>query len=114
MPAWLVPALKAMLPHVGSIVAAAAPVFTQKRAGEASAGQAAIVQQQITELQQAASQNAAHVRELAEQLGQTVTALERAAELADARMRRAIVLSLVAIGLSGVALLLALAVLLQG
>ncbi|MBD3618709.1 MAG: hypothetical protein HUJ28_04490 [Chromatiales bacterium] len=114
MPAWLVPALKAVLPHVGSIVAAAAPVFTQKRAGEASAGQAAVVQQQIAELQQAASQNAVHVRELAEQLGQTVTALERAAEQAEARMRRAVGLSLVAVGLAGVALLLALVVLLRG
>ncbi len=30
MPAWLIPALKAVLPHVGSIVSAAAPVFTKK------------------------------------------------------------------------------------
>ena len=102
MAAWIVPALKAVLPHVGSIVAAAAPVFTQKKSEEAAAGQSAHVQQQITELQQAAAQNAAHVRELAEQLRETVTALERAAEHADARMQRASLLSTIAIVLAAV------------
>ena len=32
MPAWLLPALKAVLPHIGTIISAAAPVFTRKNA----------------------------------------------------------------------------------
>lgn len=102
MAAWIVPALKAVLPHVGSIVAAAAPVFTQKKTDEAAVNQSALVQQQITELQQAAAQNAAHVRELAEQLSETVTALERAAEHAESRLQRATLLSAIAIAMSAV------------
>ena len=31
MPSWLIPALKAVLPHVGTIVDAARPVFTRKK-----------------------------------------------------------------------------------
>ena len=31
MPSWLIPALKAILPHVGTIVDAAKPVFTRKK-----------------------------------------------------------------------------------
>jgi len=30
MPAWLIPALKAALPHIAAIISAAAPVFTRK------------------------------------------------------------------------------------
>lgn len=102
MAAWIVPALKAVLPHVGSIVAAAAPVFTQKKTDEAAANQSAIVQQQISELQHAAAQNAAHVRELAEQLRETVTALEKAAEQGEARLQRATLLSAIALAMSAV------------
>src|SRR3989449_8512003 len=67
MPAWLIPALKAVLPHIGTIISAAAPVFTRKNA-DAVANQTLLLQQQITELQSAASQNAAHIKELAAQL----------------------------------------------
>lgn len=88
MAAWLIPALKLVLPHVGSIFEAAAPVFTKKKPAEA-AGQAALLQQQVTELQAAASQNAGHIKDLAAQLQRTVTALEEAAEVADAKLRRA-------------------------
>ena len=71
MPAWLIPALKAVLPHIGTIISAAAPVFTRKNA-DAVANQTLLLQQQITELQSAASQSAAHIKELAEQLQSTV------------------------------------------
>ena len=98
--AWLIPALKAVLPHVGTIVSAAAPVFTKKGAD---------VQQQITELQSAASQNAANIKELAEQLRTTVAALEQAASIAEARLRRALLLCKIAIAVSVVALAAALA-----
>jgi len=102
MPSWLLPALKAVLPHVGSIVDAAKPVFTRKKP-ESSTD----VQQQIAELQAAASQNAEHVKELAQQLQSTVTALEKSAELADIRLKRATAFSAVAVSLSVAALLVA-------
>jgi hypothetical protein len=106
MAAWFIPALKAVLPHVGTIVSAAAPVFT-KKAGEATANQTLLLQQQITELQAAASQNAVHVRELAEQLQSTVAALEQGATIAEARLRRALIFCAAAVGVSAVALVAA-------
>jgi len=95
MATWLIPALKAVLPHIGTIISAAAPVFTKKQA-DAAANQALLLQQQITELQAAASQNASHIKELAAQLQSTVAALEQAASAAEARLRRATALSVVA------------------
>lgn len=63
---WWLPALKAVLPHVGTILDAAKPVFTKKPpAAAAPAGQDPLTQEQIAELQAAVSQNAANVRELA-------------------------------------------------
>ncbi|MEO6976520.1 MAG: hypothetical protein ABI144_11710 [Gallionella sp.] len=84
MPAWLMPVLKSVLPYVGTIVTAAAPVFTKKSA-DAAANQTILLQQQITELQTAASVNDAHIKELAIQLQNTVEALEKGAALADRR-----------------------------
>ena len=103
MPAWLIPALKAVLPHIGAIISAAAPVFTRKNA-DAVANQALLLQQQITELQAAASQNAAHIKELAEQLQSTVAALEQAASIAEAKLRRALLFCVAAAALSAVSL----------
>jgi hypothetical protein len=107
MAAWLVPALKAVLPHIATIISAAAPVFTNRKA-EAVANQTQLLQQQITELQSAASQNAAHIRELAAQLESTVTALEQAAAVAEARLRRAFQFGIAAAALSAISLLVAL------
>ena len=98
MPAWLIPALKAVLPHIGTIISAAAPVFTRKNADAVA----------ITELQSAASQYAAHVKELAEQLQSTVAALEEAASIAEAKLRRALLLSVVSAVLSAIAAAIAL------
>ena len=92
MPAWIWPAVKLILPHVGNIVAAAKPVFTKKFGTPAEEG--GVVQQQIAELQSAASENASHIKELAEQLRLTVAALEQAATEAEKRMRRAYTLAL--------------------
>lgn len=103
MPAWLIPALKAVLPHVGTIVSVAVPAFTKKRADSAEAG-SALQQQQIAELQAAAAQNATHIRELAEQLQVTVSALEQAAAMAETRHRRITLLCVTAITLSVVTL----------
>ncbi|MDB5905216.1 MAG: hypothetical protein JWM26_4094 [Betaproteobacteria bacterium] len=87
MPTWLWPAVKLILPHVGNIVAAAKPAFTRK-AGD-PAQEPGVVQQQIAELQAAASQDAAHIKELAEQLRLTVAALEQGAVDTEKRIRRA-------------------------
>ena len=103
MAAWLIPALKAVLPHVGDILAAAKPVFTKRRP-EAPVPES----QQIAELQAAASQNAEHIRELAAQLQSTVAALEKAAEVAESRLRRAVLFCAVAVALSLFALIVAL------
>jgi hypothetical protein len=112
MAAWFGPAIKAILPYVSSIVAAAMPVFTTRKSDEAAAAQAQLLQQQIAELQSAASQNAVHIKELAEQLQQTVAALEQGASLAESRFRRmaalcigAIIVSCIALGVSLIALM---------
>lgn len=101
MAAWLIPALKAVLPHVGTIISVAAPVFTKKTP---AAGDPALLQQQITELQAAASGNATHIRELAEQLKTTVEALEQAAEKANRRLRWTLTLGVAALLLAALAL----------
>ena len=105
MAAWLIPALKAVLPHVGTIISAAAPAFTKKRLVEAT-NQTLLQQQQIGELQAAATQNAANIKELAAQLQDTVAALEQAAAVAEARLRRAYLLSVAAVALSLASLVL--------
>jgi len=105
MPAWLLPALKAVLPHIGTIISAAAPVFTRKAD---AANQTLLLQQQITELQSAASQNAAHIKELAEQLQSTVAALEQAASIAEGKLRRALLLCAASAVLSAISLGIAL------
>jgi hypothetical protein len=110
MAAWLVPALKAVLPHLGTIVTVAVPVFTKKSAEAAS--QAQLLQQQIAELQSAATQNAGHIKSLAGELQTTVEALNQAAAVADARLRRTFALCVAAIGVSSAATLLSLYVLL--
>ena len=106
MASWLIPALKAVLPHVGSIVAAAGPVFTKKKAD--APGQPAPAQDQIAELQAAASLNAANIKDLAKQLETTVAAIEQAAENSEARIRRALLMSFGALMFSAIALCIAL------
>jgi lipopolysaccharide biosynthesis regulator YciM len=98
MPAWLLPALKAVLPHIGTIISAAAPVFTRRNADAVA----------ITELQSAASQNAAHIKELAEQLQSTVAAVEQAASIAEAKIRQTLFVCAVAAVLATISLVIAL------
>jgi ABC-type enterochelin transport system substrate-binding protein len=102
MPAWLIPALKAALPHIGTIISAAAPVFTRKAD---AANQTLLLQQQITELQSAASQNAEHIKELAAELQSTVA-------IADAKLRRALLLCVTSAILSAIAIGIALVLIL--
>ena len=93
MVAWLIPVIKSILPHVGTIVSAAAPIFTRKKA-DAAANQAALLQQQIAELQSAASENDAHIKELAKQMQNAVEALEKGTSLAEKNYQRAMVLGI--------------------
>ena len=106
MASWLIPALKVVLPHVKTIYETAAPVFTKKKA-EAVPDPTLLLQQQIAELQAAAAQNTAHVKELAAQLQSTVAALQEAAALAEHRLRRATIIAAVAAALALAALLVA-------
>jgi hypothetical protein len=103
---WWLPALKALLPHVGTIVDAAKPVFTRKAPPPqgADADQISLLQQQVAELQAAAAQNAGNIRELAAQLQGTVAAIEKAAAAADANLRRSLVFSIAALAISALAL----------
>ena len=103
MATWLIPALKAVLPHIGTIISATAPAFTKKGTAPTT-DQTHLLQQQISELQAAASQNATHVKELAEQLQRTVAAIEHAASVATSNQQRALQLSLAAIALSAISI----------
>ena len=103
MAKWLIPAIKAVLPHIGTIISATAPAFTKKPA-DATPDQAQLLQKQISELQTAASQNATHVKELAEQLQRTLAAIEQAALEAEAKHQRAWQFSLAAMVISAVSL----------
>jgi multidrug resistance efflux pump len=107
MVSWLIPALKAVLPHVDTIISLAKPVFTKKKP-DSNVDPADLVQEQIAELQAAAAQNAAHIQELAEQLQRTVAALQQAATVAEIRLRRTLILSSVAVSISFLAMCLAL------
>jgi hypothetical protein len=105
MASWIIPALKAVLPHVKTIYDTAAPVFTKKKAGPVP--DPTLLQQQIAELQGAAAQNTAHVKELAGQLQSTVATLQEAATLAEHRLRRVTIIAAVAIALSVTAIVVA-------
>lgn len=111
MAGWLALA-KAVAPHVATIMSAAVPVFT-KRKSEGEANQLALAQQQIAELQEAVTANGTLIRELAEQLGTTIDALEQGAAEAKRRVRQLYLLTLVSGGVGLVALVVALAALLQ-
>ena len=93
MAGWIQAALRAVLPHVGDIIAAGKPMFTKR---ELPAANQDLVQQQIAELQGVVSQQAAHIKELAAQLENTVNALEKAAQAADERLRRVLIFTAVA------------------
>ena len=103
MASWLIPALKAIIPHVGDILSAAKPAFTKRKA-EAAANPNELVQQQIAELQAAVSQQSGHIKELAAQLENTIGALEKAAQLAEERLRRVLIFTALAAAIAVAAL----------
>ncbi len=99
MTAWILPALKAALPHVGAILSAAAPVFTKKSADAPS--QDSTLQQQVAELQATAAKNDTYLKDLAIQMRTMLGALEQGAALEERRYRRLLMLCL-ATGMIGV------------
>jgi len=99
MPVWLIPTLKAIAPHIGTIISAAKPVFTKKSADQPVV-EALVLQQQITELQSAAAANAAHIHDLAAQMQKTVAALEQGAVQVNSRLKRLFVVCVAASALS--------------
>jgi chromosome segregation ATPase len=98
---------KLVLNNLDAIIGVVRPALTRKKA-EAVANQAEVVSQQIAELQGAAATNAEQIKDLAEQLKNVVTALEdaaRAVAIERANTRR---FALAAMGLSAVAIAVAL------
>jgi hypothetical protein len=93
MAAWLIPALKMVLPHMGTILSVATPVFTKKRADTSSD---VTLQQQIDELQSAASLSATQIKDLAEQLKSTVAAVEQVASVAESKLKTMMILCVTA------------------
>ena len=75
MAAWL-PALKVSLPYITQIVTAAIPMFTSK---PKNADSAALVPQQIEELQVAVVENAENVKGLATQMQNNLESLSSGA-----------------------------------
>lgn len=100
MAGWVLPALKAILPHVGTIVEAAKPVFRRPNVGGETKQ---TVEMQIAELQEAITQNADHITALAQQLQKTVTVLEQEAETTRAKLKRAYAMAGLSMALSLVA-----------
>ena len=93
MAAWLIPALKMVLPHMGTILSVATPVFTKKKADTSSDP---TLQQQIDELQSAASLSATQIKDLAEQLKSTVAAVEQVASVAESKLKMMMILCVTA------------------
>ncbi len=112
MSSWLAIA-KAVAPHLSTIVSAALPAFTKLK-GDSEANQAALAQKQIAELQEAVTGNGTLIRELAEQLGTTIDALELAAEDARRQLRRLYLLTFSSAVIALLALAVALAALFTG
>jgi hypothetical protein len=104
---WLTVA-KAVLPHIADIVSAAGPVFTKRKNEDSSAIQPGVLQQQINELQSAAAQNTAYIKELASQLQTALAALEQGVLAADAKVKRVYSLCYIIGGISVVSLCLSL------
>ncbi|MEY4960457.1 MAG: hypothetical protein RL610_636 [Pseudomonadota bacterium] len=93
MAAWLIPALKMVLPHIGTILSVATPVFTKKKADTSSDP---TLQQQIDELQSAASLSANQIKDLAEQLKSTAAAVEQVASVAESKLKTMMILCVTA------------------
>ncbi|ODN65841.1 hypothetical protein [Methylophaga muralis] len=97
------PIIKAVAPYVAQVAAYAIPAFTAKP--EAVKADPVLIKQ-IEELQKAATQNAKSIHVLAENMQQTITGFETAAEEAKKQVTTYRNLLFLSLGLSGVALLI--------
>jgi len=95
-----------VLSNLDTIIGVVKPAFTRKKV-EAVANQAEIVSQQIAELQSAVATNVEQIKELAEQLKNVVTALDDAARAVAVERARTRRFALAAIGISIVAIAVA-------
>ena len=109
MVAWL-PAFKTILPYVTQIVTLAVPAFTTKN----DAASQVIVGKQISELQDAATRNTEAVKVLASQLQKAIADIETGAARIEKELQKTRQLCLVAITVSGIAILLGIAALVAG
>jgi hypothetical protein len=103
MVAWL-PALKVSLPYITQIVTAAIPMFTSK---PKNADSAALVPQQIEELQVAVVENAENVKGLATQMQNNLESLSSGASDLQGEIRLIKRLIVMALTLSIIGLSLA-------
>lgn len=109
---WL-SAVKTILPHLPDIMNATGTVFSKSKSRDPEKIHLGDLQQQIAELQVAASQNTDLIKELASHLKTTVSAFEQAASVAEEKIKKAYLISFAAIGISLVAVGLALVVIMS-
>ena len=93
-----------VLTNLDTILGVVRPAFTRKKV-EALPSQTDLLNQQISELQAAASGNAEQIKQLAAQLKEVVAALEQAARSAELERQKLARLCLVAIALSVVSII---------
>lgn len=108
MVAWI-PALKTLLPYVTQIVTYAVPAFTARTDGNASE----VVHKQIQELQEAAVRNAEAVRGMATQLQKGIADIDAGAARIQQELQKIRQLCVIAITVSGVAIVLSVIALLR-
>jgi len=97
---------KLVLGNLDTIIDVVKPAFTRKKI-EAVPNQTELLNQQISELQAASSNNAEQIKELAAQLKQMVTALEEAALTVAAERKKTRILSVIAVTVSVIAIITA-------
>ena len=88
-----------VLTNLDTIIGVVKPAFTRKKV-EGLPSQTELLNQQILELQAAASSNADQIRQLAAQLKEVVAALEQAARSAQSERQKLGILCLVAMATS--------------
>jgi len=96
--------IKAVAPYVAQVATAAIPAFSSKPAETAKSDP--VIAKQIEELQDAATQNAKSIHVLAEKLQQAIQGIEGAAQDAKKQIAAYKTMLFVALGLSGVSMLI--------
>jgi hypothetical protein len=88
-----------VLTNLDTIIGVVRPAFTRRKV-EALPNQTDLLNQQISELQAAASSNADQIRQLAAQIKEVVAALEQAAMSAQSERQKFRYLAVVAVAIS--------------